>query len=104
MNHMSGPSDDELHSRLHVLLQADAESETADEDTIRNEVEQLTASLPTGAASQSDRSGRERARWDLPWRVIAEVALLLTTGLSLAVSIMEARGSTLVLPSLPRPQ
>jgi hypothetical protein len=52
MKHTSGPSDGELHARLNAFLQADAESETADEDTIRDEVQQLTGHLPAKASDE----------------------------------------------------
>jgi len=43
MNSASWPGDNELHARLRAFLQADAESETADEATIRDEAQRLAA-------------------------------------------------------------
>jgi hypothetical protein len=40
-----GPSENELHARLNAFLQADAESETANDDTIRNEAQRLAAGI-----------------------------------------------------------
>jgi hypothetical protein len=43
MKSASEPNDNELHARLNAFLQADAGSETADEGTIRGEVQRFVA-------------------------------------------------------------
>ena len=106
MNDTSGPSDGELHARLNAFLQADAESETADEDTIRDEVQQLTGHLPAKASDEPAHAAGERTtdhrrmstgnrvRWGSLW-LILEPVLLVIAGSSLAVSLMAARATTL---------
>ena len=105
MKYTSGPSDSELHARLNAFLQADAESETADEDTICDEVQQLTEHLPAKASDEPAHAGRRsadrrqmttsnRVRWGSS-RSILEAILLVIVGSSLAVSLMAARATTL---------
>lgn len=101
----SGPSENELHARLNAFLQTDAAAETADEDTIRNEVQQLTGGLPARAPdervhsdgqhsiSQRRRNTTRQARWGSLWSIL-EALLLVTAGFSLAVSLVTPRGST----------
>ena len=107
MKHPSGPSDGELHARLNAFLQADAESETADEDTIRDEVQQLTGHLPAKASDEPAHAAGQRTtdhrrmstgnrvRWGSLWSIL-EPVLLVIAGSSLAVSLMAARATTLI--------
>jgi len=60
MKHTSWLSDGELHARLNAFLRADAESEMADEDTVRYEVQQLTGRLPAEAADELAHAGGQR--------------------------------------------
>lgn len=108
MKHTSGPSDGELHARLNAFVQADAEAETADEDAVREEVQQLTGQLPAKASGEPDRfswggrrtadhrllNGSDQARWVSLWSILERI-LLVIAGFSVAVSLMTARGTTL---------
>ena len=107
MKHPSGPSDGELHARLNAFLQADAEAETADEDTIRDEVQQLTGHLPAKASDEPARAAGQhttdhrrmstgnRVRRGSLWSIL-EPVLLVIAGSSLAVSLVAARATTLI--------
>lgn len=108
MKHTSGPSDGELHARLNAFVQADAESETADEDTVHDEVQQLTGQLPAKASKETDPfpwggqrttahrllSTSNQARWGPLWSIL-ERGLLVIAGFSLAISLMTAKATTL---------